>query len=253
VGLLKESFTMDQGLWATWYDLADDSQSSYLDWAHSTYFPYLRQLPGYAWVAHYQYVGGGPQMKRVKETAVGHTDEAVGHGTQYLLLVGAPSAHTFFKPALDEIDPPAGFGDMLGRRQGVRTVIFTEEARVSGPSAGKGFPGSTPGPAIQMGSFRLRSVEDEFEIGRWYAQFRLPYMAQMPGCIATRKLVGVAGWAKHGVLYEFESMEMRLKYFEEPHEALALDPDHWSSRVVKRTIHAPGSPTIATRTWPPVN
>ena len=245
---------MDQGIWATWYDLADETRASYLDWAHRVYLPYLQQRPGHVWVAHYQYVGGGPQMKRVKETAVGHTDEEVGHGTQFLLLVGAPSAHTFFyKPSITEMELPAGFAQMLAQRQGVRTAVFTEEARVTGPSYGKRAPGSTPGPAIQMGSFRLRTVEDEFEIGRWYAQFRMPFMAQMPGCIATRKLVGVAGWAKHAVLYEFESMEMRLKHFEEPHEALALDPKHWSSRVVKNTVHAPGSPTIATRTWPPVN
>jgi hypothetical protein len=243
---------MDQGMWATWYDLTDDARASYLDWAHSTYLPFLQQLPGYAWVAHYRYEGGGPKMERVKETVVSHTHEAVGEGTQYLLLVGAASAHTFFKPAISEIEWPAEFAHMLARRQGVRTVIFTEEARVNGPAAAKAAPGSTPGPAIQMGTFRLRSVDDEFEIGRWYAQFRLPYMAQMPGCIATRKLLGVAGWAKHGVLYEFESMEMRLKHFEEPHESLCLDSKHWSSRVVRTTVHAPGSPTIGTRIWPPV-
>ncbi len=243
---------MDHGIWATWYDLAEEARDSYLDWAHSTYLPFLRQLPGYAWVAHYRYEGGGPQMKRVKETVVSHTHEAVGEGTQYLLLVGAACAHTFFKPAISEIEWPAEFAHMLAHRHGVRTVIFTEEARVNGPAAAKASPGSTPGPAIQMGTFRMRSVDDEFEIGRWYAQFRLPYMAQMPGCIATRKLAGVAGWAKHGVLYEFESMEMRLKHFEEPHESLCLDGKHWSSRVVRTTVHAPGSPTIAVRIWPPV-
>ncbi len=243
---------MDQGIWATWYDLADDAREAYLEWAHSIYLPFLRQLPGYAWVAHYRREGGGPQMKRVEETVVSHTQEAIGEGTQYLLLVGAPSAHTFFKPAISEIELPAGFEQMLAQRQGLRTAIFTEEARVNGPAASKDGPGSTPGPAIQMGTFRLRSVEDEFEIGRWYAQFRLPYMAQMPGCIATRKLAGVAGWAKHGVLYEFESLAMRLKHFEEPHEALSLNAEHWSSRVVRSTVHAPGSPTIGVRVWPPV-
>jgi hypothetical protein len=80
----------------------------------------------------------------------------------------------------------------------------------------------------------------------------MPYMAQMPGCIGTRKLLGVAGWAKHGVLYEFESLEMRLKHFEEPHESLSLDSSHWSARITGNTVHTPGSPTIGTRIWPPV-
>lgn len=242
---------MDQGIWATWYNLAEQTRESYLDWAHNTYLPFLRQLPGYCWVAHYRHEGGGPKMQRVEGTVIGRTQEDVGNGTQYLVLVGAPSAHTFFKPAIKEMVLPEGFQQMLSLRQGVRTVVFTEEARVNGPAAAQHGPGSGPAPVIQMGSFRMRAVEQEFELGRWYAQFRLPYMAQMPGCIGTRKLTGVAGWAKHGVLYEFESLEMRLKHFEEPHEALSLDKTHWSSRITSNTVHTPGSPTIGTRIWPP--
>lgn len=243
---------MDRGIWATWYDLADESRERYLDWAHNTYLPYLKQRPGYAWVAHYRNEGGGAKMKQVQSKVVGHTTEDIGSGTQYVLLVGAPSPHVFFKPATREIKLPEGFEKMLALRSGVREVIFAEEARVNGPAAYNEGPGSVPGPAIQMGSFRMRTVEHEFDIGRWYAQFRLPYMAQMRGCIATRKLLGVAGWAKHGVLYEFESLEMRLKYFEEPHESLSLDPTHWSASITGNTVHTPGSPTIGVRIWPPV-
>jgi hypothetical protein len=241
---------MDMGIWATWYNLADDTRESYLDWAHSTYLPFLRQLPGYAWVAHYRHEGGGPKMKRVEETVVGRTKENIGAGYQYLVMVGAPSAHTFFKPTISEIVLPGLFSKMLALRQEVRTAIFTEEARVNGPAAGKDGPGSTPGPVIQMGSFRMQTTEQDFELGRWYAQFRLPYMAQMPGCIGSRKLICVAGWAKHAVLYEFESLELRLKHFEEPHESLSLDKTHWSSRITGNTVHTPGSPTIGPRIWP---
>jgi hypothetical protein len=241
---------MDNAIWATWYNLADETRESYLEWAHGTYLPFLKQLPGYAWVAHYRHEGGGAKMKRVAESIVGHTDEDIGDGCQYVALVGAPSAHTFFKPALSEIKFPDVFAKMLALRQGVRTAIFTEEARVTGPAASQGNPGSTPGPYIQMGSFRMRSPEQEFDLGRWYAQFRLPYMAQMPGCIGTRKLICVAGWAKHAVLYEFESAEMRLKHFEEPHESLSLDKTHWSSQITGNTVHTPGSPTIGPRIWP---
>lgn len=244
---------MDHGIWATWYNLADRSRDSYLEWAHTRYLPFLKQLPGYAWVAHYRHEGGGAKMKKVVETVVGRTQENIGDGSQYLVLVGAASAHTFFKPALDEIEWPEGFQKMLSSRQGVRTAIFTEEARVNGPAAGKDGPGSTPGPVIQMGSFRMSAVEHDFHLGRWYAQFRLPYMAQMPGCIGARKLAGVAGWAKHAVMYEFESLAMRLEHFEEPHESLSLDSTHWSASITGNTVHTPGSPTIGPRIWPPVS
>ncbi len=48
---------MDTGIWATWYNLADEARETYLEWAHGTYLPFLRQLPGYAWVAHYRQYG----------------------------------------------------------------------------------------------------------------------------------------------------------------------------------------------------
>ena len=243
---------MDLGIWATWYNIPDESRDRYIEWAHSTYLPYLRQIPGYSWVAHYRHQGGGAKMKKVEETVVGRTTDDVGNGSQYVVLVGAPSPHTFFKPAIQDIVFPETFEKMLGMRQGVRTAVFVEEARVNGPADGKEGPGSTLGPVIQLGTFRMRTVEQDFDLGRWYAQFRLPYMAQMPGCIGSRKLAGVAGWAKHGVLYEFESLEARLKHFEDPHESLSLDPTHWSSRITGNTVHTPGSPTIGTRIWPPI-
>lgn len=244
---------MDNGIWATWYDLPDDARERVLTWTHDTYCPWLRVQPGYAWVAHFRYTGGGPQMERVKQTAVGHTQEAIGTGNQYLLLVGGLSPHTFFKPSITELTPPAGFDAMLALRQGVRTAVFVVEERVNGPAPREGSPGTGPGPAIQMGSFRMRTPEEEFDLGKWYAQYRLPYMAQMPGAIATRKLAGVAGWAKHSVLYEFASLEARLRNFEEPHEALALDRTRWESQVIAGTVHAPGSPFIGERIWPPVS
>ncbi len=78
------------------------------------------------------------------------------------------------------------------------------------------------------------------------------HMARIPGVIATRKLVSVAGWAKHGILYEFTSLAARLEHFEVPHESLALDPKEWTGRVGSATIHTPGSPVIGPRIWPPV-
>lgn len=243
---------MDNGIWATWYDLADTARVPFLAWLHDSYCPYLRAQPGYVWVAHYRYTGGGPQMEQVKQTAVGHTDEAIGTGNQYLLLVGGLSPHTFFKPSIKDAVLPPGYEAMLVQRVGLRTAIFSVEERVNGPEPRESGPGTGPGPAIQMGSFRMRTPEEEFDLGRWYAQYRLPFMAQLQGCIATRKLTGVAGWAKHSVLYEFTSLEARLRHFEEPHEALALDRTRWESQVIAGTVHAPGSPFVGERVWPPL-
>jgi hypothetical protein len=77
-------------------------------------------------------------------------------------------------------------------------------------------------------------------------------MVQMAGSVASRKLLSVAGWAKHAILYEFTSLDARMQNFEEPHESLAVDPKEWTGRVVRYTIHAPGSPFVGQRTWPPI-
>jgi hypothetical protein len=244
---------MDQGIWATWYDLANGDRDKFLSWLHGEYLPELQMRPGFAWVAHYENKVGGPQMREVGGI-IERPGEDIGSGSQFLMLVGAPSPHTFLNPSVLQLEKeaPQRTRDMLALRKGVRPAIFMEEIRVNGPAARERPAGTTPAPAIQMGSFRTRTVADDFDLGCWYAQYRLPHMAQMPGSIASRKLLCVAGWAKHAVMYEFTSLEARLANFEEPHEALAVDPKEWTGRIVRYTIHTPGSPTVGQRIWPPV-
>lgn len=242
------SSAQDRAIWAVWYDLDDSERERYLAWAHREYLPYLARQPGRDWVAHYRYEGGGAQMNDIKKNVVSHAaSDEVGQGSQYVVLIGAPSVHTFFDPFFDDLAPPGQ--EMLGLRQGVRTVVFSEEARVDGPSLASAAGHSVPAPAIQMGTLRARSVEAEFDLIRWYAQYRLPSMAKMTGCVRTRKLTAVAGWARHGILYEFESLAMRLQHFEQGHESLALDPNHWTNKITRASVHAPGSPFIGTRIW----
>ena len=161
---------MDHGIWATWYDLADTERERFLGWLHGAYLPFLKQGPGYAWVAHYENTGGGAAMRAVGDTILTRPGEAIGQGGQYVMLVGAPSPHTFLNPFAPDLALPAGFREMLALRREVRTAIFAEEVRVNGPAARERPPGTAPGPAIQMGSFRVRSVEEEFDLARWYAQ-----------------------------------------------------------------------------------
>ena len=104
-----------------------------------------------------------------------------------------------------------------------------------------------------MGSFRTKTIDDEFDVCSWYTQHRLPAIARLPGSITARTMLSAAGWAKFSVLYEFTSLEARRKNFEEKHEALGLTDDKWTHRIHNYTIHAPGSPSVAQRIWPPVS
>ena len=245
---------MDQGIWATWYDLPETDTDRYLSWLHEDYLPRLLRRPGYAWAAHYHITGGGSHMQKIHDRLERPDAAEVPGGTQYLVLVGAASPHVFFNPAAlqQERQEDGETGDMLALRSGARTCIFSEEVRVTGPECARSAPGSVTGPAIQMGSFRIRTIEEEYDLGAWYAQYRLPAMSRMPGCIRTRKLISAAGWAKHSVLYEFTSLEARQEHFQ-GHESLALDDKVWTSKIIGYTIHAPGSPSVGGRIWPPVS
>ena len=184
---------MDNGLWTTWYDLADAGRDAYLDWLHGEHLPEIMRRPGIAWAAHYKITGGGPKMQTIHDRLVHADDDGLGTGTQFLMLAGATSPHVFADPRIDAWENTLGepAKGMLARRTGTRSNIFTQEEFVTGPEYGARPAGTTPGPAIQMGSFRTKTVADEFDLAAWYAQYRLPHMSRMPGCIATRKLVSV--------------------------------------------------------------
>lgn len=244
---------MDDGIWATWYDLGDAGKVDYLDWLHGEHLPGLMARPGIAWAAHYEITGGGSDMAKIHDR-LNRPVGGVPTGQDYLVLVGATSPHVFFDPRIDEWE--AGLEGtaraMLDRRVGARTCVFVTEEMITGPEYDARPAGTTPAPAIQMGSFRTATLADEFDLAAWYAQYRLPAMSRMPGCVATRKLVSVAGWAKHSILYEFTSLDARQAHFQN-HESLALDETVWTNKIITYTVHAPGSPSVGRRIWPEVD
>jgi hypothetical protein len=243
---------MDQGIRAVWYDLPTEDKDRFIDWLHGTYLPAVRQRPGILWSAHYEVTGGGKHMDEIAEQ-ITHVDmEGVGKGKDFVMLIGAGSPHVFFKPMFEDVEAEIPHAkEMNSLRRGVRINIFTEEARVNGPEFDYRIHDTTPGPAIQMGSFRTMELEQEWDLIAWYAQYRMPAMAKMPGCINTRKLISNVGWAKHAVMYEFTSLESRQDHFQN-HESLAMDETAWTNKIVNYTLHAPGSPSIGRRIWPEV-
>lgn len=245
---------MDSALWATWYDLPADRTDEYLAWLHAEYLPQLRARPGYAWVAHYKTLPRTPHFAKIREVLKRTDVPGLNTGCQYAILVGAVNALTLFSPsALDlEAAQTGRARDMLELRQGVQSYIYSEFARVNGPEYNLRVPGTTPAPAIQMGTLRMKTVADEHDLAKWYAQYRLPHMARMPGSIATRVMACVHGWPKFGVLYEFASLQARHDNFEVPHESLGLDESQWTGRIARNNMHAPGSPIVGERIWPPV-
>lgn len=241
---------MDLGIWATWYDLDADDEESMIEWIHAKYLPFLKQQPGISWVAHYVNRGGGETMRELQTNPARRGGADVPTGCQYVLLVGAPSSYTFFNPWVLEMQLPDGFGERLGKRRRSRTEIYAEEARVDGSATEYRQWGSTVAPAIQFGTFNMSGIEAEMMLGRWYSQQRLPLMSGMNACVRTRKLLASVGWAKHGILYEFSSLEARMREHEEPHESKTLDPKAWTGQIADNAAYPPGSPFVGERIWP---
>jgi len=237
-------------MWISWYDLADGNRDAYLKWAHGTYIPNLIKRPGFLWGAHFQSEAEVP-MSGVPRGAPGrlrHTDDpAVPRGNTYILIFGAENAHAFAHPTPRKLhaELPQDDRKMLAARAGERVNIFTDENAIGGPEAGKRNAKQALSPCIQLGSFNAGSA-DEDEILDWYANWRLPSMNRLPGCVGIRKLVSVSGWAKHGVMYEFVSLTERNKHFPD-HEKANPEMDAWTDRLVRKLLHAPGSPCVAQR------
>ena len=241
---------MDRGIWITWYNLPDKGRDAYLEWLHGNYIPGQLKRPGIRWAAHYASLenvklsGAKGRLSNVKSTDV-------PTGDRYILLFGADDAHPFVRPAPKEFHAqmPAADRKMLAMRLGERSNIMTEEARIHGPAAIQPVDKIALSPGIQIGSFNAGADQDEDELASWYATWRMPCMEKLPGCVRVRKYASVSGWAKHAILYEFTSVEARNENFLE-HESPHPEQEAWSDRVVRKLVHAPGSPNLCSRIWP---
>ncbi|MGV3627191.1 MAG: hypothetical protein ACO1PN_05845 [Betaproteobacteria bacterium] len=223
---------MDRGIWAIWYDIADNSRTEYLDWFHHVHIPEKLSRPGYRWAAHY---------------ALGHG----GRGQGYLALFGGDTTQTFLNPSPGQLATrqSAETKKFITMRIKATAGILAEEARVDGPDAGKRGPGPTAAPVVQIGHYNAPSPAVEDDLGGWYAQQRFPLLTTLPGCVGARKMLATVGSYKHAILHEFSSLELREQNFA-AHEAERDDPNTWMGRVVPQLIHAPYSPAVGCRIWP---
>lgn len=252
--IIEKTPILDRSLLITWYDLPANGRTAYLAWLHTYHLPALAKRPGVLWAAHYE-VQKYDIPARVRHT----TDPAVPNGNDYVLIVGAASSHDFSKP-LDAFVKPGGAEDagltsedrkMLALRTGERLSIMTEEARIDGPEIATRANGGAPAPCIQLGSFNGNDQSAEDELLAWYARWRMPALGKLPGCVALRKMVSVSGWARHGVMYEFTSLTAREAGMKQM-GALYPEMTAWTERFIPHLTHAPGSPHIGVRLWPPV-
>ena len=242
---------MTEVLRAEWFDLREEEHNSVCSWMHDAYFPALRSAQGVAWVGHYNiveqpdkpYIDGAPNKKEIE-------DPLVPTGWQNVVLTAAASLEVFFGPdnAVDALEQK--HTNKLADRQNYRTAVFIEEQVINSPEQRTLPYGMGPPPAMQLGNYNANLPEDEFELARWYRAERFPRVSVSRGMIRGRKLLSVAGWPKHGVLWEFTELPEN-EYSFEPRFIEADRGEEWHGRhVLEYVTHAPGSPHAGRRVWP---
>jgi hypothetical protein len=241
---------VDRGIWATWYDLPADGRDDYLGWLHGSYLPGILRRPGYVWAAHYQTTeieGGAANATRFHHV----DDPKVGAGYNYILLIGATDAGVFGNPTPSAIHASLTDADrkMLALRMGERVNLLTEACRQRGQAGTVYKEGAIGAPYMQMGSF-ICPPEFEEEMLAVYVQLRFPAVCETSSCVMIRKLNSVAGWAKHAILYEYQSREGYDRDYGPATKKSVLGFGGHS--IVPNFTHAPNGPNIAARIWPPV-
>ena len=237
---------MDRGIWAIWYDLPEEGREEYLAWLHEVHLPEALKRPGYLWAAHVENIWDEAHEAHKAKVLTWTDDPSVPTGNDYLLLFGAELPTTFLDPSPAQLAEKWSTKEreMFGRQIGARQSIFMERDRIDGYEAKTRAPGITPGPTIQVGTFNT-PLETEEELGSWYAQVRMPRLTKMEGCVGSRNLISVAGWPKHAIMYEWVSVESLQKNF-------TTETIPRSRQAVSNLVHAPKSPTLGQRIWPPV-
>ncbi len=242
---------MDNALRAEWYDLADGDRAAYLDWLHNSHLPKLQAHPGVLWVGHYAISAKPSYMEKNKDgrTRAVSDDPTCPTGKEYVLLIGSSSPDVFFN-INNPLPEDAEARDWFAKRVQFRDAVFIVEDRINGPEYRKLLPGTGAPPAIQFGNFNVRTPEDEFVLANYYRQVRFAVIPKTRGCIGMTKLLSVAGWPKHGILYTFDGMDEGEEVFEQRFKD-ANDGLVFKGKTIREyVVHAPNAPHAGKRIWP---
>lgn len=235
---------MDNAISAIYYDLKPEGRKEYLDWFHEVHIPEKLARPGYIWAAHYEVVYPGKAFEKVLARLGREEDPALASGAGFIALFGGEATRTFYDPSPSQRKKSQSkeTKEMLSCRLNSLSLIFCEEWRVEGPSAGSGGPVDMLSPAIQMGRYDAQGNDEDLQA--WYAQERMPGVERTEGCVRARKLLSSSGSPRHSVLYEYTSLEARERNY------VALEETEWTHRVHGYLLHPPGSPLVGSRIWP---
>lgn len=245
---------MSEFLRAEWYDIDGSDEPAFLTALHAETLPKIQDIPGINWVAHYRIEPKAPQHTPDEQRANTPlrretSDPSVTTGSQFVLLTSVSDLDLLMISSSGLAELERCSAGLLSLRRNYRDAVFVEEQCTEGPASAT-CPRSGPPPAMQLGNFNVASPEDERELGNYYRMHRFPQVAATAGCIRARKLVSTIGWPKHGILYEFQSMNKDEALFETRFNT-AIPGKTWAGRhILSFVLHAPNAPHAGRRIWP---
>ena len=207
-------------------DVDIENDAEFNAWYNQEHIPERLSAPGFLDAARYEALRGGPRYLAVYELESAdalQTDE-------YLRMSRNPTEWT------QRMSP-----NVVGRGT-VRNVYSQIYPSASDPhTLGRGMA-----PALQIGRMEVPAdIEDKYNY--YYDNVRTPGNLKIPGCLHVRRYHAVEGSPKYLTMYEFEH--------EKVPETLA-----WETQRGQDTMHeyiggsyghAPGSPGVYRRVFPP--
>ena len=114
---------MDNGIWATWYNLDEERKEDHINWLHNNYLPNILTHDGVVWAAHYIV---DEQDYKERRDKLPHTKENIPQGTQYICLIAASSPHIYYQknsPLFSE-NQTTEIRERFGERLEARTAVL---------------------------------------------------------------------------------------------------------------------------------
>jgi hypothetical protein len=201
----------------------------------------LKAVGGVGDTGLYRVTAGGDALKQLsgRLNRIDNSALSEGHPAEFVLA------------ELESLDVAVDVGHAFGASSGepapeyglLEQILLYQISYVSGPAdvAGGGLS-----PAVQFGVFNVKEVVNEWQLHENYERHRLKAVASVDGQVRTRRYISVAGFAKYGILYEYQSLEARNGASEKSVAAQALATKS-ASALLEYQVMAPGSPFVGVR------
>lgn len=207
-------------------DVGPEHDAEFNSWYNEEHLPERLSAPGFLDAARYEALRGGPRYLAVYEL---ESVDAL-HTEEYMRMSNNPTEWT------KRMSP-----NIVGRGtvRNVYTQIYPAESDPH--TLGRGMA-----PALQIGRMDVPQ-EVEAKYNEYYDTVRTPANLDIPGCMYVRRYHAVEGDPKYLTVYEFEHEKVPETLAWEKQRGL----DTMHQYIGGVYGHAPGSPGVYRRVFPP--